>query len=189
MLLIDCICVPVLSCQTATFLLTDLIILQGNPDKRFLDIYSRKGIGQIVDGIQFSYKGDTFTRTIRSLKCSILKDENRRCLACQKHRESLRVLCNRKAKAPYVKSKFAANRSLNSPQRRKKMKELAMKNRIAQQKIRRLTEKIQKSIDESGVAVNNDMHDDLCSIITEKTSEVENLFPEGSFRFESQFLK
>ena len=48
---------------------------------------------------------------------------------------------------------------------------------------------IQKSIDESGVAVNNDMHDDLCSIITEKTSEVENSFPEGSFRFESQFLK
>ena len=91
-------------------------------------------------------------------------------------------MVKRRISSSVLKSKFGPNSSLETPQRAKKLLELAKKRKSDQRRIRPLTSTIVNSVESCGV-VSDRLHDNLVDIIDKKTSAIEEDFPTGSFQY------
>ena len=78
--------------------------------------------------------------------------------------------------------KFANNRYLNTPQKKKKLKDLQMRAYSAEREIKKLREKIEKLTESCGVEVENSFSTELHTIMEDNNSEIAKLYPEGTFR-------
>ena len=78
--------------------------------------------------------------------------------------------------------KFTNDRFLNTPQRAKKMDTLRSRVSLAEKEVARLKAKIEKATDINGVAVDEQLHKELSTIISDKSDSVEKEFPQGTFR-------
>ena len=127
------------------------------------------GAASILDSHSpFFYKGTLYETTIRSAGCSLLVPKKLRCPSCQLQRQLLNKQVNRTVKrcasSSGLKSKFGPNSSLETPERVKKLLELAKKRKNDQRCIQRLTLTMANSVDSCGVVVSDRLHDNLVDI-------------------------
>ena len=135
----------------------------------------------------FACKGVVYKRTVRSTSCSLLVPKNNRCVSCFKHRKTLNKQLSRENRIrPVVsglKSKFGPKSSMDTPGRTKKLHQLAAKQKVLKQRIRRLQSAISQSVESCGVVVSDGLHNDMIQIMDDNSLSVEEDFPAGSFQY------
>jgi hypothetical protein len=70
-------------------------------------------------------------------------------------------------------------RFLTTPLRRVRRARLRASNRIYQQRVKRLTKQLQRAIAKRGIAVDNDLHEEL---VVAMTADIKSKYPPGSFQ-------
>lgn len=163
----------------------------GNSDESFLAMaVARKGqflsskkevIASVEANTSVSFNNTSYTSTIRSTSCSILVKENQ-CQSCKKYRDQLRAMYSRWSKKGDEVQKFANNRYLNTPQKKKKLKDLQTRAYSAEREVKKLKEKIEKATERCGVDLEKSLSTELCTIMEDNNSEITKLYPEGTFR-------
>ena len=180
----------------------DLFICPGNTDGHFLRMCQAKKsslslpsgtpIAYIDSHFPFKSGNESVNTTIRSNSCQMLmKKDGSRCRECGVFRCSLRQKYSRWHQSLQKMSKFANNRTLTTPQRRKKLATLAQEKKLAARKISRMTSAIDKLISKEGVTLETDMHSDFCEVTKEQEAKIDELFPKETFKriFWDQQLK
>lgn len=172
----------------------------GNPDEIFLSMASsRKGQflasnkdvkASVENHTNVFFNNTLYASTIRTASCSLLV-QGGQCLSCKKYRGQLRAMYSRWSKKSEKMPKFANNRYLNTPQKKKKLRDLQARAYSAEREVKKLREKVEKLTERNGIEVQQTLSADLQSIMEENNSEIGKLYPEGTFRrlFWDQQLK
>ncbi len=166
-------------------------ICPGNCDERFVDmVNAHKGkllarSGEVraycESGFPVSCGGSVVSTTVRTSACPIITPQGR-CSLCNDYRKQLRMSHSRWIKKTQDSpQKFANDRFLTTPQRKKKMKSLQTRA-VTEQEVIRLRGRIEKSTSTNGVMVDVPLHESLNSIMSEHNDSIEKQFPEGTFR-------
>ena len=70
---------------------------------------------------------------------------------------------------------------LNYPQRKERFIRLHTKDKVCHQRLSRLREKIERMLQERGVQVTAELHEDLVATMHDHMSELKKKYPPGSF--------
>ena len=171
----------------------DLFVCPGNTDQHFIRMcFADKGIFKTKEGnvaasidsyLPIVYEGRQHSSTVRASGCQLLVGvAEKRCQQCVAYRGVLRVKFSRWNRSPKATSKFATNASLKTPQRSQKLKRLATVKKAAERKIVQMRKSIAKSIREKGVALPQDLHDDVTSVMNAQGEKIDDIYPKGTFR-------
>ena len=164
-----------------------LPVCPGNPDQHYVTICkSNKGkcknrsgdeVGFLDTHSPVEMKGKLYDNTVRSSRCSLLLlPKEIRCAKCSEYRPNLRACFWKWRHAKSSASKFTSNTKLRTPQRKKKMRSLAVQRKVAQKKTARLMQLIQKSLDMSGVRVQPELHSTVQSTMAENDAKIRKEF-------------
>ena len=167
-------------------------VCPGNPDERFVRmLLSRKGqriladdgtTGAYVDdGFDITVDGNIFHGTVRTSSCTILSHGSK-CHSCRQYRAQLRSLYSRWLHRKITPSKNENNRYLSSPQKKEKLKRLQVRAQTAEKEVQRLKLRIKESTEKHGIEVQDELHQDLSSIMETSNEAVTKEYPPGSFR-------
>ena len=74
------------------------------------------------------------------------------------------------------------NRYLNSPEKVRKINEIQAKLRAKRNQLNEIQQSLTTKVEKKGIQLHNDIHNDLLSIMQENSQEIENNFPNDSFR-------
>ena len=138
---------------------------------------------------QVVINGHVHYQTICTATCSLLVSQGK-CTSCKSYRPQLRAMYSRWSKKPAVSAKYANNRYLNTPQKKRKMKELQVRAHTAEKEVKNLRARIEQCTEQKEVQIQQSLNDDFLAIMTEYNSQIEKHFPEGSFQrlfWEQQF--
>ena len=143
----------------------------------------------ICPGLQIAatYVRDHFEfHTIRCASCLLLVPPSvSRCDPCMTYRKNLNAMLSRSLKAndDDIQPKSNTNiRYMNTPQRKEKFSHLRVRNKVCQQQIKRLKEKVERLVEEKGVLVSTELNEDLVTTMEDSTQEIMDKYPPGSFR-------
>ena len=178
--------------------LDKLQVCPGHPDAHFIELGISKGgrfkstNGQIKATLDSSsdvtLNGETYMSTVRVANCAMLVASGK-CHTCVPYRNTLRTMYNRwiknKTCSPTRRTSSSSHvniRWLNSPEKRTRMKDIQRRLVTAERQIEHMKERIQSSIKDHGVVVDNQLSSDLSHIIREQTPKVIEEFPDGSFQ-------
>ena len=132
--------------------------------------------------------GDTYPQTIRTASCQLLV-LGTKCDACVDFRSSLRAMHNRwvkrKNRSPSTHTAPGSHTAfcrLTTPERNARFANLKARADAAERKVKKLQEKIQASTTKIGVTVEEELHDELTEIMTERSEEIRQQYPENSFQ-------
>ena len=160
-------------------------VCPGNTDERFIEMAkSLKGKFLTKSGevrAPSSINKTVVTSTIRISGCKFVTT-GERCSDCENYRKQLRTAHSRHSRKSSDSQKFTNNRYLNTPQKTQKLKSLQSRASIAEQEVKRLKLKIDKLSTLNGVIVDEPLHQELSSIMTEQNDSIASKFPEGTFR-------
>ena len=172
-------------------ILDEACICPGNPDGQFLPMAtahkcvfvsgSVEEKARLEKDFQVILNGDVYHQTIRTATCSLLVSQGK-CSSCKSYHPQLRAMYSRWSKKPAVSAKYTNIRYLNTPQKKRKMKELQVRAHTAEKEVKKLRERIEQCAEQKGVQIQPSLNDDFLAIMTENNSQVEKHFPEGSFR-------
>ena len=172
-----------------------LNICAGHPENRFFEIsQARKGNSRVAaacslvafvdDFCPISLNGEMYVSTIRTVKCEMLVN-GLKCESCKEYRSTLRSMCHRqnahKAKKCTAVSSHANYRYLKTPEQRERMSQLKAELDHSKREVSRLKTKIEIIQEKEGVSVDESLEQDLQTIMEEKTSEIQETYPTGSF--------
>lgn len=73
-------------------------------------------------------------------------------------------------------------RFLSTPLRRVRRARLRATSRVCQQRVKRLTEQLTRVIEERGIAVEEDLHEELVKTMEDTTADMKSKHPPGSFQ-------
>ena len=188
-----------LSLQKLISILDEACICPGNPNDQILPMATaHKGVfvsgsgeekARLEKDFQVILNGDVYHQTIRTTTCSLLVSQGK-CSSCKSYRPQLRAMCSRWSKKAAVSAKYTNNRYLSTPQKKRKMKELQVHAYTTEKEVKKLRERIEQCSEQNGVQIQPSLNEDFLVIMTENNSQVEENFPEGSFRrlfWEQQF--
>ena len=180
-----------LSLQKLISILDEACICPGNPDDQFLPMATaHKGVfvsgsgeekARLEKDFQVILNGDVYHQTIRTATCSLLVGQGK-CSSCKSYRPQLCAMYSRWSNKAAVSVKYTNNRYLNTPQKKRKLKELQVRAHTAEKEVKKLRERIEQCAEQKGVQIQPSLNDDFLAIMTENNSQVEKYFPEGSFR-------
>lgn len=123
-------------------------------------------------------------RTIRTASCEHLVHEVK-CISCQKYRSTLSSAYSRFMKRQSDKltdtSSHVNVRYMTTPEKKSKTNKTRRRTQDAEQEVKRLRKKVEKLTQKHGEKIDTDLHEELLSIMNEKTHEVQGVYPEGSF--------
>ena len=180
-----------LSLQKLISILDEACICPGNPDDQFLPMATaHKGVfvsgsgeekERLEKDFQVILNGDVYHKTIRTTTCSLFVSQGK-CNSCKLYRPQLRAMCSRWSKKAAVSAKYTNNRYLSTPQKKRKMKELQVRAYTAEKEVKKLRERIEQCAEQNGVQIQPSLNEDFLVNMTENNSQVEEHFPEGSFR-------
>ena len=171
-----------------------LHVCAGQPDSKFFTFVESKN-GKLCNKsgsvaafsdhyAPVSLNGEMFQSTVRTTNCELLV-HGERCKPCSLYRKTLRVLhdrwCKRNSDELSSSSSHANNRYLNTPEKLAKVTNLRQRVRNAEVEVFKLKDMVRNLIEKSE-AVDEGLHEDLTTIVNESTQEVQNAFPEGTFR-------
>ena len=182
------------SLYTLLHLVDQLHVCPGHPEKHFIEfVLSRKGVLKSHDGsisailddyAPVSLNGITYSCTIRTGKCEHLVHEVK-CLSCQRYRSTLRSAYSRfMRRQPDRVSDTGSHvniRYMTTPEKRCKMRKMMLRTQEAEQEIKKLRRKIAQLTYKHGEAVELDLHNELLNVMKQKTKDVLDAYPEGSF--------
>ena len=108
-----------------------------------------------------------------------------RCEQCQAYRPVLRAM-HHHFKQRYIPSKLTDshinNRYLNSPEKVRKINEIQAKLRAKRHQLNEIQQSLTTEVEKKGIQLHDDIHNDLLSIMQKNSQEIENNFPNDSFR-------
>ena len=171
-----------------------LQVCAGHPDVSFVDFCkSKKGklvsktgdevVAHVDSYLPISLNGMFHAETIRTNDCDILVNDSK-CFPCQNYRKTIRLLCSRWSKKTMSSGDSSScrgnDRYLNTPDKVTKIDSLRKRVRKAQIELKKLTEKVDKLIDQ-GKEIDQQVHSDLIEVMNNHSGEVYKQFPEGSF--------
>lgn len=108
-----------------------------------------------------------------------------RCDPCVTYRKVLNSMLSRSmnSRESDVQPDSHTNlRYLNTPKRKERFSRLRVRSKVCQQQVKRLTEKIEKLIEEKGMVVSDELNEDLVVTMDESAPEIIKQYPPGSFR-------
>ena len=172
--------------------LTEAQICIGNHDDNFITMSERKGnfanmkgdVVAFLDSKGINCNDQSISKTIRHINCEVLivPDTNNRCEQCKAYRPVLRAM-HHHFKQRHVPSKLSDshinNRFLSSPEKIRKINELQANLRAAHHK---LNEFLTTEVEERGIQLHDDIHNDLLSIMQENSQNIDINFPNNSSR-------
>lgn len=128
--------------------------------------------------------------TIRSTCCQILLSSSAvRCSQCSEYRKMLNSMLHRFAsKGTEVASdsmdpgSHTNYRFLRTPQKNERLRRLRVKAKIRQQQIKRISERLERVIEQNGIRVDDHLHQDLVSTMNEYSPQIYEQHPPGSFQ-------
>ena len=130
-------------------------------------------------------EGEVYSRTVRTSICELIV-EGLKCEKCTKYRSVLRAMYSRQKKIASsdrtTTSSHVNYRYLSSTEKNQRMANLHAELAQQRRKVAALKERVKKLTEERGVTVDEQLNDDLHSIMSELTKEVESNYPEGSFQ-------
>ena len=180
-----------LSLQKLISILDEACICPGNPNDQILPMATaHKGVfvsgsggekARLEKDFQVILNGDVYHQTIRTTTRSLLVSQGK-CNSCKSYRPQLRAMCSRWSKKVAVPAKYTNNRYLSTPQKKRKMKELQVHAYTTEKEVKKLRERIEQCAEQNGVQIQPSLNEDFLVIMTENNSQVEEHFPEGSFR-------
>ena len=127
-------------------------------------------------------------KTIRCTSCEVFVEQSAlRCDPCKAYRKILNSMLSRQQRAtdqsPTQPDSHANFRYLNTPQRKKRIERLHVCAKVCQQRVKRLRERLDRAIEERGVEVDADLHDDLIKTMNEEnTLDLVNQYDPDSFQ-------
>ena len=170
-----------------------LNVCAGHPESRFSEISkARKGKfkssnGNLIaftdDYCPVSLNGETYDSTIRTVKCELLVS-GVKCEACKEYRSTLRSMCHRHAQGSTSSSAVSSHtnyRYLKTPERKERISKLKAELDHSKREIDRLKAKIKSLQEDGGVCIDDKLEQDLQTIMEEKTDEIREMYPPGSF--------
>ena len=174
-------------------------VCPGNPDEQFITLANahkgefKMSTGEIKARVEKKFiveaDGDVYKQTIRTTSCSLLVGQGK-CSNCKSYRHQLRAMHSRSSRKSATTAKYANNRYLNTPEKKKLTKLQARVNTV-EREVKKLREKIEKSAEQNGVEVQPSFNEDLLTIMTDNNAQIEEHFPDGSFRrlfWDQQFM-
>ena len=176
-------------------LLTTLTEAIGNYDDNFITMSEKKGkfvnikgdVVAFLDSKGIHCNGHSISKTIRHINCELLlvRDTSNRCEQCIAYRLVLGAM-HRHFKQRHVPSKLSDshinNRYLSSPEKVRKINELQANLRAAHHKLNEIKQFLTTEVEEKGMQLHDDTHNDLLSIMQENSQNIESNFPNNSFR-------
>ena len=137
---------------------------------------------QTVANVDASWTGQP---TLFHVDCEILiKPSSNRCIACTNHRKSLLAMKSRKQKDtdrtnPSSHTTYAC---LHTPEKDERLCRLQQDKKRVKLQIDRLKQKIEDASHQGGMIVDDELHEDLKSVVMESTEQVHKTCPEDSFK-------
>jgi len=128
--------------------------------------------------------------TIRTTNCQLfvpVSSAGNRCDNCRVYRKTLFSLLTRyqRGQAGHVDrtdpTSHVNYRFLSTPEKKGRLQRLHQLHRFDQQKISRLRAALDLAVEQRGVVVDEDLHQDLRQIVQEKEKYVSETYPLGSF--------
>lgn len=140
-------------------LVDGLRVCAGHPDANFVPFcLAKKGKFTSKDGEEVAYvdsylpislNGENYLQTVRTNECELLV-RTPKCAACKKYRKTIRILYNRWKQRDNDSfsdsSCHTNNRYLNTPEKLTKLKNLRMRSKTAEAKLKQLRENVNKMI-------------------------------------------
>ena len=182
-------------------LLAHSFICSGNPDERFRCLLdSKRCLLRDQDQHMIAYVDSHAVRlanngmvscTIRHVDCHLIISKGYRCVVCIKYRSKLRSQLSRHWNENVTIPRTALSshvnfRYLKTPKKRKRM--MNLRTDAYAKKIELL--RIRKKLQSCGIRVDENLHQDLISIMTSHHQKILEEFPPGSFQrlfWEEQF--
>ena len=106
---------------------------------------------------------------------------------CQEYRKILNIMVKRQATQTEGKENrtnpdsHTNIRYLRTPEKRERLKRSRRETKICQQQIKFLEQKLEQEIEQHGVKVDPDLHEDLVATMSEQQFNVFEQYPPGSF--------
>ena len=171
-----------------------LNVCPGQPDDNFVELARlKKGVladrheqpvARLDDYAPVSFKGRTYSRTVRPVKCELLVRSGK-CAVCKKYRNTLRVISNRYKSRSLQNLSDSSSHSnfkcLTTPEKKARMTNLKKRAHNAEKEVKKLQAKIQQLTDKCGENVDKQLHNDLVSVMKENSKHVSEVYPEGTF--------
>ena len=124
--------------------------------------------------------------TIRCKACLVLVTGTDRCIVCTKYRKILNSMFsrhnNKENAAPDTDLTSHTNyRYLTSPEKRARLQLYHHKSRNRHQKIQRMKAQLEDALEQRGLTIDSNLHDDLSAIVIESSSDIDDKYAPGSF--------
>ncbi|XP_064389914.1 uncharacterized protein LOC135337575 [Halichondria panicea] len=175
--------------------LDKLKVCPAHPEERFVRMAKdKKGFrdGKVSavldDSADVNLNGEKHCCTVRTKSCEMLVPSGK-CSRCVSYRASLRTMYSHWEKSvlssptKHTTSSSRTNvRYLSTPLGRKRYHSLRARITSTERKLERLVHKIEASNKSKGVVVDDDLHQDLSTIVEEQTPSIHKLYPEGSYK-------
>ena len=130
--------------------------------------------------------------TIPSTSCRVLLTsfDSTRCVKCSEYRKTLNVMLkrhtNRETRILSARRTDPESRTnyrfLTTPEKKQHLRRLRLRNKVCQQRIKRISEKLDQVVEENGIEVDSTLHQDLVTTMDENQAQVFNHYPPGSFQ-------
>ena len=132
---------------------------------------------------------DTTCNTIRASNCELVvgnkEGTSYRCQCCTAHRKTLCALLSQHTKKEAVDATAAAShtnyRYLSNDEKKLRLHQLHLKNRQCGRRIKSLKAALEKAIQQRGVAVDSELHNELTETMIQKSQTMSQQLPAGSF--------
>lgn len=115
-----------------------------------------------------------------------------RCAHCKKHRKCLNAMVSRTHKDERTHPSSHTNYSyLSTPEKDERLHRLHAESKVIKLRISRLEKKITELINDDGVCVEDDLHDDIKQIVSDSTEQIYSSYQPDTFQhlFWKQQLK
>lgn len=169
--------------------LNELHICSGHPDKHFIRLLESRrgqwGSAILDDNCDVTVDDSTYTATVRHINCELIVAGGIRCNTCKAYRSTLRALYSRYIKQ---KSRLCTSprshvniRYLRTPERQKRFRNLKAHSKAVSRKLANLKSKISNEMALNSVQLDEQLTQDMTTIMDECSGYVEENCPADSF--------
>ena len=180
--------------RSLILLLDSCVICSGHLEEHFCDfVRSKKGqltgrnnrvVAVLDSSVTVEIDGKIHHETVRSPYCQLLTQATR-CSVCKSSRALIRAAYNRwsKPKSPSATSAQSKVKisSLTTPLRNKRIHSLRQQIKSDTRRIKTLKAKLDHIIKSKGVVVDEELENELTSIMKDKTDTIRTNYPQDSF--------
>ena len=130
-------------------------------------------------------EGQLYAKTVRPSTCEVLIEDGAKCTSCKNYHAILRKIyawwSARQSEQISDTRSHVNERYMNTPKKKAKLDKMKKCVHEAESEVRKLQQKIEQLTREQGESIDSDLHGDLLGIMKDKTKDINQAYPEGSF--------